>query len=115
MRVTLAIGALVAGGLLAAAACSGVTEACTADLQVAVSPQDTVIHVGQQFPIHFTLLGCGGTQTLSDSVTYMSASPATATVDPSAGVVAGVAVGTTTVTATAHHYNVSETVSVKVE
>ncbi|MHB1863774.1 MAG: Ig-like domain-containing protein [Gemmatimonadaceae bacterium] len=80
-----------------------------------VSPQDTTIHVGQQFPIHFTLLGCGGTKVLTDSVTYTSANPATATVGPATGVVNGIAAGTTTVQATAHFYGVSMNVTVKVE
>lgn len=115
MRVVLTVGALIAGAVFATTGCSGVTEVCADDLLVTVSPQDTVIHVGQQFAIHFTLLGCSGTKVLTDSITYTSANQATAAVDPTTGIVSGVAVGMTTVAATAHHYDVAETVSVTVE
>ena len=118
MRMMVRVLAAVAG-MLVVAACSraghGVTEVCTADLRVVRAPQDTTIQAGQQFPIHFTLLGCGGARVLTDSVTYMSANPATATVGTATGVVTGVAAGTTTIEATAHHYGVTVHVSVKVE
>jgi Bacterial Ig-like domain (group 2) len=119
MRATLRVAVVLVAGVLGTAACSGaargVTEACPADLRVVFSPQDTTIQAGQQFPIHFTLLGCGGTQTLTDSVTYASANTAVATVGASSGVVSGVAAGATTIVVTGHHYGVTVNVAVTVK
>ncbi|MDE2086685.1 MAG: Ig-like domain-containing protein [Xanthomonadaceae bacterium] len=91
------------------------TRACAGDLRTFVSPPDTTIQVGQQFPIRFTLLGCGGSQVLTDSVTFASLNPAIATVDVSSGIVDGVASGSTTIVVTAHHYRVTVNVAVTVK
>jgi len=109
--------AILAVVLVAGWSCNGlaITPACDADLQVGVTPQDTTIRVGQQFPVHLTLLGCRGTRALSDTITYASANPAIAAVDSASGLVTGEAVGATSLTVTARHYRVTMHVGITVQ
>jgi hypothetical protein len=79
--------------LLHAAACSQL-ETCPAHLGIELTPTDTTIAPGDQFQAHLTLLGCGGTKTVTDSLTWTSSDVGVAVVGTRTGVVIGAQPGT---------------------
>jgi hypothetical protein len=80
---------------------------CPADLRSSVAPADTTILAGEQFTARMTLLGCGGTKVLSDTITFQSSDLNVATVGTTTGVVIGVRSGTATIHASALYYRVA--------
>jgi Bacterial Ig-like domain (group 2) len=87
------IPVLLAMILLAAAGCSQL-EGCPATLGIKLTPADTTIASGDQFQAQVTLLGCGGTEILTDSLTWTSSDLSVAVVGTRTGVVIGAHGGT---------------------
>lgn len=80
------------------------TTVCPADLIVGVAPNDTTIAPGDQFATRVTLLGCGGTKTLTDSLTWTSSDVTVAVVGTHTGVVIGVHPGSAVILVSAKTY-----------
>jgi hypothetical protein len=77
-------------------------------------PTDTTILAGEQFTVRMTLFGCGGTQLLTDTISFQSSDLRVAVVGATTGVVAGAGTGTTSIRARAQHYSVFGDVHVTV-
>jgi len=71
---------------------------CQTELHTRVTPSARTIAVGEKFTAKVQFLGCGGTEPLSDAVTWTAADTLVATVHPTTGVVTGRRAGTTVVT-----------------
>lgn len=87
---------------------------CPSDLRVGVAPADTTISVGGQLSPRVTLLGCGGTKVLADSITWTSSNVAAAVVGTNTGTVIGAGQGSAVITATGRTYGRIGSVSVSV-
>lgn len=108
----LTAGAAVLTGL---GACQLPFGACTDELRIEFSPRERSLGIGESFTPVFRLSSCGGQKKLSTSITWQSADPAIASVDPQSGRITGVAPGQTSVTGTTDRYHVSQAVQVTVQ
>ena len=107
LRVLLFVVPLITG------ACSGL-EGCPADLGVTLAPTDTTIAPGEQFQSHVTLVGCGGTKKLTDSLTWTSSDLSVAVVGTYTGIVIGARAGTAEVSVVGQTFHNLGTVRVTV-
>src|SRR5687767_2061152 len=104
-----------AAGAIALAGCSKPpTIACPDDLRVLRSPADTTIRVGQQFTPFFRFLGCGGTVSLDDVLTFTSSNTAVIAVDATTGRTTGVSSGAASIQVTGAKYGGSTPITVTV-
>ena len=108
-----ALRALVFVVPVIAGACSEL-EGCPADLRITLAPTDTTIAPGEQFQPHVTLLGCGGTKKLTDSLTWTSSDLNVAVVGTYTGIVIGAHAGTAEVAVIGQTYHNLGTVRVTV-
>ena len=83
--------------LASIAGCSVLAPCGTDDLSMRVSPTTPVLTVGQSVAATAEFLGCRGTRTLSDTITWSVADSMVATVHPATGVITGRAPGATTI------------------
>lgn len=100
MRIPL----LIFAGAVAIAACSDPTTVCPNDLRLSVAPVDTTIASGEQLTVRAIILGCGGRQFLTDSVTWTSSDATVAVAGSRTGVVIGVNPGVATIHVTGKKY-----------
>ena len=77
---------------------------CQADLRTSISPSDTTIAVGGTVTLRATLLECGGTRAVTDTLTWTSSDPDIATVDAGSGTVRGVRAGITRILVVGRKY-----------
>ena len=99
--------ALGAAAILAACAnpfAASADAPCTRELGVRFTPGDTTIAVGQAFTAAVHLSSCGGREQLSDVVTWSAQDTTVVSVDPTAGLVTGRALGETRLQATGATY-----------
>ena len=78
---------------------------CDADLQVRLNPQTRTLAVGETFTPSLRLLGCGGTEPLSDVVTWVAQDTSVARVDASSGRTLALRTGSTVILATGQKYH----------
>lgn len=78
-----------------ASACSSPSPfgACTDELRVRLTPQDTTVTAGNAFSATVALSSCGGKQELEDSFTFQSSDVGVAAVDAASGRVTAIGSG----------------------
>jgi uncharacterized protein YjdB len=81
---------------------------------VLISPDSTEVRIGYQKGYTFQTFDSLGVELVGRTATWSTTNPAVATVDPSTGVVTGVAVGVTTVTATSEGITDDAIISVSI-
>jgi hypothetical protein len=91
--------------LAASASLLGGACGCKADLQVRLSPSERILAVGESFTPSARLFGCGGTEPLSDFVTWTAQDTSIIRVDLVSGRTVGLAQGTTLVLASGQRYH----------
>ncbi|CAN5902197.1 hypothetical protein BH11GEM1_BH11GEM1_12210 [soil metagenome] len=106
--------AVVVALLACTDAATDVATVCPSALRIGIIPRDTAIAVGGQFQIIVSLLGCGGTQVLSDSLTFTSSDPGVAVVGSRTGTVIGARPGTTHISVDGQRFHGLGAVSVSV-
>jgi hypothetical protein len=87
---------------------------CDADLQVRFNPANRTLAVGESFTPSVRLLGCGGTEPLSEVVTWAAQDTSIVRVDAASGRTLALRTGTTVVLATGQTYHNVGGVSVTV-
>lgn len=87
---------------------------CDADLRVRFDSMNRTLAVGESFTPSVELLGCGGTEPLSDVVTWAAQDTSIVRVDAASGRTLALSPGTTVVVATGQTYHGVGGVSVTV-
>jgi hypothetical protein len=89
------VAGLALGLTLTASACSSPSPfgACTEELRVRLTPQDTAVAEGSAFSATAALSSCGGKQELEDSFTFQSSDVSVAAVDSASGRVTAIGSG----------------------
>lgn len=87
---------------------------CDADLTVRFTPVTRTLAVGESFTPSVRLLGCGGTEPLSDVMTWAAEDTSIVRVDVASGRTLALRAGTTMVLATGQTYHTVGGVSVTV-
>lgn len=87
-----------------AAGCGLVPTGCDADLRTRVSPTEKTLAVGERFTATLQFLGCGGTRSLSDVITWSATDTAVVRVDAASGLVTGRRAGQTHVIGSGRTY-----------
>lgn len=91
---------------MSSVACEDATV-CPSDLRWELAHRDTTVAVNAGFNMRLTLLGCAGTERLSDTVSWASSDPAVATVDARTGAVTAVSAGTAQIAGKTSRYSIS--------
>lgn len=94
------IQGVAALALLFTAACG-----CDADLRSRFEPESRTLKVGESFAAKVRLLGCGGTEPLSDVITWSAQDTSIVQVDAVSGLTRALRPGTTLVSATGQRYH----------
>lgn len=105
------------GPLLLCGVLAGCTlpTGCPDDLRQRLDPQSATLAVGQEVRPTVVFLGCAGRTPLDDEVTWSSADPAVASVEPATGRITGRSPGTTVVTPRGARNGVVQHVTVTVQ
>jgi hypothetical protein len=77
---------------------------CKSDLQVAVTPGERALALGERFTPAVRFAGCGGTRTLRDAVTWRAEDTTVVHVDPQTGRTTAVRPGRTRVVPSGRRY-----------
>lgn len=87
---------------------------CDADLRANWSPHSKELRVGQSFTPAVEYWGCGGTEPLSDAVTWSSADSTVAAIDSRTGATIGRSAGSTSIGGVSATYGVTISIPVTV-
>ena len=109
--------AVIASIAIAASSCEdlGFGKVCTTELRVQFSPADTTIQVSRSFHASVRLSSCGGSEQLTDVITWHAEDPAVATVEERTGRVVGQRAGITRILASGQRYGSVGGLQVSVE
>ena len=77
---------------------------CDADLRIQYNPPNRTLSVGESFTPSVRLLGCGGTEPLSDVITWTAEDTSIVRVNSASGQTLALRSGTTRVLATGQKY-----------